>query len=393
MFNIFKKKKEKEINIQPMIRLDESPDTEENGYNFWLAEEIKLCKKYGYDIEKYITPNTHPLHAKQITKALFDELPKDKILELANIKYENDLQLIEIRKKLELNPKLEYFLDNFKPDVIKENIKIDENRVLKGVILGDIIGSKYEFSDHKPLTQLIHRYAHFTDDTVMSIAVKEAILENEKEPDFAKYYKKFYKKYPRAGYGSSFTGWCIKSDNSAYGSWANGSAMRVSFVGAHYKDIDDVIKYAYKSAAVTHNHFEGIKGAIVTAVCVWMCKNKYSKDEIKDYLFKHYGYTEEQLEIKTYGKMIYNLYEPDKNRFKHEGGVSCMFTVPYAISCFIETNSPEECFFKILEHFCDADTVCAIAGGLIGAFYDLEQKYDKIISNKLPDKLFELLKK
>lgn len=393
MFNIFKKKEKEGLDKQPEIRLDSNLEWIEEDYNPWLEEEIEICKRNGYDIEKYINFNTHPLHAKQITKALFDELPESKILKLANVKFENDLKLMEFYKKLEIDPEVEYFLNNFKPDIIKENVEIDENKVLKGVILGDIIGSKYEFSEHEPLTQLIHRYAYFTDDTVMSIAVKEAVLENEKDPDFVKYYKMFYRKYPRAGYGGRFTAWCIEEDNKAYGSWANGSAMRVSFIGAHYKNIDDVIKVSYKSAAVTHNHFEGIKGAVITAVCVWMCKNKYSKEEIKKYLFKHYGYTEEQLENKTYGQMFYNLYEPKKNKFKSEGGISCMFTVPYAISCFIETNTPEECFFKILENFCDADTVCAVAGGLIGAFYELDKKYDSVVKEKLSYELEKLLKK
>lgn len=374
MFNIFKKKSKK--------------------FNYWLQEEINICNKYGYDLTKYITPNTHPLHAKQIKIALFDELPEDKILKIAKQNYINELEIIKLRESFYTDINLEYFLNRYKPKEIKSNIKnINKLDSLKGIILGDIIGSKYEFSEHEEITELFHRYSHFTDDTVMSIAVKCAIEENYNEPNFAKWFRLYYKKYPRAGYGSGFTNWCLDEKRNAYGSWANGSAMRVGYIGVAYNDIDDVIKHAYDSAVITHNHLEGLKGAIVTAVCVWMCKNGYTKEEIKEYLYLHYAYTKEQLENKTYGGMYYNLLDLNNINYKTDNSISCSFSVPYAIYCFLESSSLEDCYLKILNHFCDADTVCAIAGGMAGIYYGVDKKYDEILKNKLPTELYLILEK
>lgn len=372
MFSLFKKKQKE--------------------YNYWLQQEIELCEKYNYDLKKYITYETHPLHAKQIKIALFDELPEEVILKISRQKYINELELIKFRENCYTEIELEYFLNKYKPKQINLAIKNNKIDTLKGIILGDIIGSKYEFSEHEPISELFHRYSHFTDDTVMSIAIKCAIEENKEEPDFAKWFRIYYKKYPRAGYGSGFTNWCLDEKRKAYGSWANGSAMRVGYISAIYDNVEDVIKHAFNSSIVTHNHLEGIKGAIVTAVCIWMCKCGYSKEEIKEYFYSHYAYTKEQLENKTYGYLHYNLLDLESNNYKNDAGISCPFAVPYAIHCFLESDSLENCYFKVLEHFCDADTVCAIAGGIAGIYYGIDSKYDDIIENKLSKELFEKIK-
>ena len=179
----------------------------------------------------------------------------------------------------------------------------------------------------------------------------------------------------RAGYGSNFVGWALSDNMTGYNSMADGSAMRVSFIGAYYSDINDVIKNAYNSAIVTHNHIDGIKGAVVTAVIIWMCKNKYTKEEIKKYLYTHYYYTKEQLDNKSLGSTYYNLN--DNNNYLSNNGIFCNFAVPYAFKCLIENNSYEECMFKILDNFCDSDTVCAIAGGAAILLFNDDIIYDK----------------
>lgn len=357
-------------------------------FNFWLNQEIEICEKYGYNLEKYITPKTNPLHAKQIRLALFDGLCEEDIEKLSKIKYIDERQIIDEKTKMENNVCLEHFLNNFKPEnsTNYSEYKIDD--AIIGTILGDIVGSRYEFVEHGEIKELFHKNSFFTDDTVMTLAIKKAILENSFEPDYEKWFKTYYKKYPRAGYGSAFSSWCINENSKPYGSWANGSAMRVSYIGAFYQNVEDVIEQAYKSACVTHNHIEGIKGAVVTAVCVWMAKNKYDKEEIRKYLFKHYGYTKEQSENRTYGEMDFNLYDIEQNKFKSNFVISCSFSVPYAIYCFLETNSLEECYFKILEKFGDADTTCAIAGGIAGIYYGIDEKYIEIIKEKLTSDLF-----
>lgn len=358
-------------------------------FNFWLTQEIEICEKYNYDLKKYITPKTHPLHAKQIKLALFDGLCEDDIVKLSKMNYIDERQIIDEKIKMESNTCLEYFLDNFKPETNKcfGEYKVDD--AIIGTILGDIVGSRYEFVEHDEIKELFHKNSFFTDDTVMTLATKSAIMDNSLEPDFEKWFKIYYKKYPRAGYGSAFSTWCISEDSKPYGSWANGSAMRISYVGAFYEKIEDVIEQAYRNACVTHNHIEGIKGAVVTAVCVWMAKNKYNKEEIRKYLFKHYGYTKEQSENRTRGEMDFNLYDIEKNNFKSNLVISCSFSVPYAIYCFLETNSLEECFYKVLEHFGDADTTCAIAGGIAGIYYGIDEKYIEIIKEKLTSDLFK----
>ena len=273
-------------------------------YNRWLTNEIKEAKNLGFNLEEYINANTHPLHAKQIKLALYDELSPKQIQKIANMKYINEEEIINLRNKFLVEPDFEYIKEYYKPNIIKEtNEEININS-LYGTILGDIIGSIYEFTDHKEVTNLIKNSSFFTDDTVLTIATMLAIMENDKEPDFRKWYIKLYKEFPRAGYGSAFSRWAIGIDidnNIGYGSYGDGSAMRVSFIGTYYKSIDDVIKYAYQSAIVSHNHIDAVKGAIITAVVIWMCKNKYSKNEIKKYVYKHYAYDENLLSNKTTG--------------------------------------------------------------------------------------------
>ncbi len=146
---------------------------------------------------------------------------------------------------------------------------------VKGAIIGDIIGAQYEFCRPSNLDwekcPLIEdpRWLNFTDDTVMTLAIKKSILDNT---DLVKTMVEIGRKYPNSGYGGQFYRWITTDDHSPYGSWGNGSAMRVSFVGEYYSDYAEMQSKAAETASVSHNDKEGIKGAIVTATCIWMVR-------------------------------------------------------------------------------------------------------------------------
>ena len=158
-----------------------------------------------------------------------------------------------------------------------------------GAILGDIAGSQFEFNrpenlDYKHYKLFTNRCSH-TDDTIMTLAVKKAILENA---DFTKTMREIGQPYPYSGYGGRFYEWMYGENPKPYNSFGNGSAMRVSFIGEHFDALEDVISMAEKSAEVTHNHPEGIKGAVVTAVCIWMARHGKTKEDIFQYVLEQY---------------------------------------------------------------------------------------------------------
>ena len=158
-----------------------------------------------------------------------------------------------------------------------------------GAVLGDIAGSQFEFNRPENLDykhcELFTNRCSYTDDTIMTLAVKKAILENA---DFTKTMREIGQPYPYSGYGGRFYEWMYGENPKPYNSFGNGSAMRVSFVGEHFDALEDVISMAEKSAEVTHNHPEGIKGAVVTAVCIWMARHGKTKEDIFQYVLEQY---------------------------------------------------------------------------------------------------------
>lgn len=258
--------------------------------------------------------------------------------------------------------------------------------VVRAVAIGDIIGSQYEFKEHNyddiDSNNLISERSCYTDDTVLSFATLSAIQKSSRNPNFRKAYLSAYKKHPDAGYGSGFVRWTENigiSNRKGYGSCANGSAMRVAEVGNHYYKIKDVIKNAVKSAMVTHDHQDGIKGAVVTAVVIWMARRGYSKEDIEKYASQFYCHSDEDkrflISKNTYFELSINLKDV-ANTFSRDS-IFCNYAVPFAIKCFLETASYKECMTEILKHFGDTDTICAIAGGICYAYYgevDLSEK-------------------
>jgi len=225
-----------------------------------------------------------------------------------------------------------------------------------GAILGDIAGSKYEFSRPEKFdpwkVKIFSNDCCFTDDTVMTIATKYAVL---KGVPYAKAYGVFGRKYPNVGYGTMFKRWIDSYCERGYNSYGNGSAMRVSFIGEHFDTLKKVEGEAQKSALCTHNHPEGVKGAQVIAGCGYLAKNGASKKEIKSYVQKKFGYS---LNKRLSFYRVFSRFD-----------MSCQKSVPLALQCFLESDSWEECIRNVFSVRCDTDTIGAIAGGIADAYF------------------------
>lgn len=225
---------------------------------------------------------------------------------------------------------------------------------MTGFIFGDIVGSVYENRGHSasPDFELFHKYAKFTDDTVLSIATAEALLHSS---DFKASYLKWGRKYPAAGYGGSFTNWLASSSPQPYNSFGNGSAMRSGPIGWFSKSIEECLQLAKSSAEVTHNHTEGIKGAQAVAIAVFLAKNGHSKLEIKQFIEANFQYSLNR----TLAEIMPN----------YSFQISCQDSVPEAIICFLESDSTEDAIRKAVLLNGDTDTQACIAGGIAEAFY------------------------
>ena len=222
-----------------------------------------------------------------------------------------------------------------------------------GAIAGDIIGSVFEGHPIKTTTfPLFSKLSRFTDDTVLTLAVADAILN---KIDYATALKTYGRKYPHAGYGMSFYSWIQSPDNKPYNSWGNGSAMRVSPVGFAFDSIEAVLREAEKTAIVTHNHPEGIKGAQATALAIFLARQGADKEEIR-----------KQIER----KFNYNLDRSlDSIRPYYFFDVSCQGSVPESIIAFLESEDFESAIRLAISLGGDSDTMGCIAGGIAQAYY------------------------
>lgn len=223
-----------------------------------------------------------------------------------------------------------------------------------GAIAGDIIGSYYE---HAPIKTkdfpLFHRRARFTDDSVLTVAVANAILEGV---SYRTSIRQIGRRYPDAGYGGNFIQWLLTDDTEPYYSWGNGSAMRVSPVGFAFDDAETVLHEAAASAAITHNHPEGIKGAEATAFAIFLARQGASKVDIRNKITQHFAYDLQR-----------NI---DEIRPGYSFDVSCQGTVPEAIIAFLDSDSWEDAVRNAVSLGGDSDTLACITGGIAEAWYD-----------------------
>jgi len=222
-----------------------------------------------------------------------------------------------------------------------------------GAIVGDIVGSIYEFNNHRSKDfPLFGEKCKFTDDTVLTVAVADCLMSNG---NYAKYIKNYARKYTGRGYGGRFRQWVSSDSLEPYNSWGNGSAMRVSAVGFVYADLGDVMLESQRSAEVTHNHPQGIRGAQATAVAIFMARRGQSKVEIKETISKSFGY---------------NLNRTvDEIRPIYQFNESCQETVPEAIIAFLESTDFEDAIRNAISLGGDSDTLACITGGIAEAFY------------------------
>ncbi len=256
-----------------------------------------------------------------------------------------------------------------------------------GAILGDIIGSPYEFdrgNKSKDFPLFVER-STYTDDTVMTLAVGLTFLDAQPNASddwilrsLADHMRKFGKMYPNAGYGGMFRQWLRDPECRAYNSFGNGSAMRVSSVAWLYNDIDAVRHAARLSSEVTHNHPEGIRGAEATASAVFLARTGYSKMEIKEYIEQEFGYDLSR----TCDEIRPDYYHKE----------TCMETVPEAITAFMEGDSFEDVIRTAVSLGGDCDTLTAIAGSIAEGFYGVPEELKKECYDRLPEPLLKVLK-
>lgn len=222
-----------------------------------------------------------------------------------------------------------------------------------GAIAGDVIGSYYEFYPVKTVDFKLFNgdSSCFTDDTVMTVANADWLLTEDGLLDIMQEYGNRY----RVGYGSMFYDWLRDYNPKPYNSWGNGSAMRVSPVGWAFNTLGETLDAAKRSAKITHNHPEGIKGAQATAACVYLARIGKSKQEIKDYIETLFGYN-----LDRSCEEIRPVYRFDE---------SCQGTVPESIIAFLESTDYESAIRLTISLGGDADTMGAITGGIAEAYY------------------------
>ncbi len=222
-----------------------------------------------------------------------------------------------------------------------------------GAIIGDIAGSRFEFNNTKSAQfDLFAPGCSFTDDTICTVAIADAILNGR---GYKESVMNWCRKYPRpmGGYGGSFAAWVQSDDPKPYYSFGNGSAMRVSPVGWLFYDDMNVEVEAARTAEITHNHPEGIRGAQVVALCVFMLRNGFPKEHVERFANREYGVLPE--------------YRPFSNPFDE----TCMNAVPIAISCFLSSTDFEDAIRKSIIVGGDSDTIGAITGSLAEAHYGI----------------------
>lgn len=247
-----------------------------------------------------------------------------------------------------------------------------------GAITGDFIGSRFEFQGIKHTDfPLFRPTARFTDDTVMTVATAWALLE---DGDYAKSYRTFGRRYPGRGYGNHFQRWLRDDSLGPYNSWGNGAAMRVSPVGYAHETEEKVLAEAVRSAEVSHDHPEGIKGAQATALAVFLARAGEPKSVIKDRIEERFGY-----DLSRSLESIRPEYSFDE---------SCQRTVPEAIVSFLESNDFETCVRNAVSLGGDADTLAAIAGSIAEPFYgSVPEEIRRRVENRLPDEFLRIIER
>ncbi len=244
-----------------------------------------------------------------------------------------------------------------------------------GAIAGDIIGSVYE---HRPIKTkdfpLFHPRCRCTDDSVLTVAVADAILSGRSYRDAL---HEIGRRYPNAGYGGSFIGWLASPDPQPYNSWGNGAAMRVSPVGFAFPSAGEVLEQARRTAEVSHNHPEGVKGAQASALAVLLARTGAGKEAIRSEITRCFGY--------NLNRTVAEI------RPSYSFEISCQNTVPEAIIAFLDSESYEDAVRNAVSLGGDSDTLACITGGVAEAFYGgIPEEIRAEVEARLPGDLYEI---
>lgn len=255
-----------------------------------------------------------------------------------------------------------------------------------GAILGDIIGSPFEFDrgDKTKDFELFTEGCEFTDDTVLTIAVAEALIEArpdasklEIEEELVAHIRDWGRRYPNAGYGSRFHHWLKEKNPKPYYSYGNGSAMRVLAVGWLYDTLERTREVAIYTAEITHNHPEGIKGAEATASCIFLARMGARKEDLKKYVEKEFGYN------------LNRTLEEIRPTFHMDE--SCQGTIPEAIIAFLESSDFEDAIRNAVSLGGDTDTLAAITGSIAEAYYGIPSSLKIECRNRVDKDILEVM--
>ena len=257
-----------------------------------------------------------------------------------------------------------------------------------GALLGDIIGSRFEFDRSRKSKEFAFFTSQsvYTDDSVMTIAVAEALMnagndarEEQVKKELIRCMKDWGRRFPYAGYGGMFSSWLFSETTEPYGSYGNGSAMRVSPAGWLYDTMERTRKVARWTAEVTHNHPEGLKGAESVAAVMFLARTGHDKPYIKDYVVKEFGYDLSRT--------------CDEIRPTYHHVETCQQTVPEAITAFLEGDSFEDVIRTAVSLGGDCDTLTDIATAMAEAFYGCPDKLKKECEKRLEPEMLEVLKR
>ncbi len=253
---------------------------------------------------------------------------------------------------------------------------------MKGAIIGDIVGSRFEF--HNYLSKEFEFLApgcEFTDDTVMTCAVAKALMDSKE--DFSDLSEKTVaamqgvgRQFPNCGYGARFIHWMFSDNPQPYNSLGNGSAMRISPVGFAARDVDEAKKLSAAVTCVSHNHPEGMKGAEATAVAIVMARQGKTKDEIRTAMENYYDLSTSVNEYRI--------------NWHGHGREICQVTLPQALVCFLEGESYEDVIRNCISIGGDSDTIAAIAGGIAEAYYGIPEEIKEQLGNYLAPSLVQI---
>ena len=272
-----------------------------------------------------------------------------------------------------------------------EQIFVDEDafrgkETIMGAIIGDIVGSRFEFNPIKSKDfEFFNNGDKFTDDTVMTVAIAQSLLEYKaKSGDLSglaiKNMKAYGKRYPHAGYGGKFRKWLAQPLAEPYGSFGNGSAMRISALAYAAQDLEELHELVDKVTVVTHNHPEGIRGAQAVAAAIFMARMGKSKEDIQEYIEDKYVYDLNR----TVEDIVEDGYSFDS---------TCQGSVPEAIIAFLDGENYEDVIRKAIYLGGDADTQAAIAGSIAEAFYKLPNHVHIYVNKYVDEPLLEIINK